>query len=332
MPVVTHSSYVSPFWLRNGHLQTIWPVLFRNPPLPALWRERLETPDGDFIDIDHMTACAGVRSHRVAILSHGLEGDSRRRYMMGMAEVLGRRGWDVVARNFRGCSGVPNRKLSLYHSGETDDLHLVVEYCAALGYATIVLIGFSMGGNQTLKYLGERHRVIPPEVRAAVGISVPCDLEGAADVLSRPSRAPYMAYFLRSLRQKIAGKHELFPHRVNIDGLERIRTFKEFDDRYTAPLHGFASAEDYWRQSGCLRLLRHIDVPCLLINAADDPFLSPGCYPSRIAESNKAITLEMPLWGGHVGFVTPGRPFYWSEKRAADFLDQVCGARTENVH
>ena len=141
-----------------------------------------------------------------------------------------------------------------------------------------------------------------------------------------------MAYFLRSLRLKIAGKHELFPHRVNIDGLERIRTFKEFDDRYTAPLHGFASAEDYWRQSGCLRLLHHIDVPCLLINATDDPFLSPGCYPSRIAESNKAITLEMPSWGGHVGFVTPGRPFYWSEKRAADFLDQACGARTESVH
>ena len=117
MPVVTRSSYVSPLWLRNGHLQTIWPVLFRNPPLPALWRERLETPDGDFIDIDHITACAGVRSHRVAILSHGLEGDSRRRYMIGMAEVLTRRGWDVVARNFRGCRRCPRPRFHLLLTG-----------------------------------------------------------------------------------------------------------------------------------------------------------------------------------------------------------------------
>ena len=127
MPVVNHSSYNSPIWLRNGHLQTIWPVLFRNPPLPSLWRERLETPDGDFIDIDHIPACAGIRSGRVAILSHGLEGNSTRRYMLGMAEALNRRGWDVVARNFRGCSGEMNHTLQLYHGGETNDLHLVVQ-------------------------------------------------------------------------------------------------------------------------------------------------------------------------------------------------------------
>ena len=196
MPVVNHSSYNSPIWLRNGHLQTIWPVLFRNPPLPSLWRERLETPDGDFIDIDHIPACAGIRSGRVAILSHGLEGNSTRRYMLGMAEALNRRGWDVVARNFRGCSGEMNHTLPLYHGGETDDLHLVVQYCVSLGYGSIVLVGFSMGGNQTLKYLGERDRAIPSQVSAAVAVSVPCDMEGAAEVLSLPSRAPYMAYFL----------------------------------------------------------------------------------------------------------------------------------------
>ena len=180
MPVVNHSSYNSPIWLRNGHLQTIWPVLFRNPPLPSLWRERLETPDGDFIDIDHIPACAGIRSGRVAILSHGLEGNSTRRYMLGMAEALNRRGWDVVARNFRGCSGEMNHTLPLYHGGETDDLHLVVQYCVSLGYGSIVLVGFSMGGNQTLKYLGERDRTIPSQVSAAVAVSVPCDMEGSA--------------------------------------------------------------------------------------------------------------------------------------------------------
>ena len=331
MPVVNHSSYNSPIWLRNGHLQTIWPVLFRNPPLPSLWRERLETPDGDFIDIDHIPACAGIRSGRVAILSHGLEGNSTRRYMLGMAEALNRRGWDVVARNFRGCSGEMNHTLPLYHGGETDDLHLVVQYCVSLGYGSIVLVGFSMGGNQTLKYLGERDRTIPSQVSAAVAVSVPCDMEGAAEVLSLPSRAPYMAYFLRTLRRKVEEKHSRFPDLIDIDGLDRIRTFSEFDDRYTAPLHGFDSARHYWRESGCLRFLEHIDVPFLLINASDDPFLSPDCYPNRIAEANAAMTLEMPPWGGHVGFVTPGQDLYWSEKRAADVLEYICGSVHEVI-
>ena len=325
MPVVNRSSYVSPVWLRNGHLQTIWPVLFRNPPLPALWRERLETPDGDFIDIDHIPALAGIRASRVAILSHGLEGDSRKRYMLGMAKALNFHGWDVVSRNFRGCSGEPNRKISLYHSGETDDLHLVVEHCADMGYQTIVLVGFSMGGNQTLKYLGEEERVVPAQVRAAVAISVPCDMEGSAHVLSRPSRAPYMAYFLRTLRLKMEVKHALFPDLIDITDLARIRTFHDFDNRYTAPLHGFVSAHQYWQESGCLRVLQKIDVPFLLINASDDPFLSRGCYPRHIAETNRAMTLEMPHWGGHVGFVSVGEEVYWSEIRAAEYLDAICG-------
>ncbi len=324
MPVVNCSTYNSPLWLRNGHIQTIWPVLFRNPPLPALWRTRLETPDGDFIDVDHIPACAGLRAPRVAILSHGLEGNSRRRYMLGMAQSLTSRGWDVVARNFRGCSGEMNRTLPLYHGGETEDLHQVVRYCVTLGYASIALVGFSMGGNQTLKYLGERERTIPPQVRAAVGISVPCDMEGAAEILSLPSRAPYMAYFLRSLREKIIRKHEQFPHEINVDGLDAIHTFNEFDERYTAPLHGFSSARHYWRDSGCLRFLDNINIPFLLVNAADDPFLSPGCYPLQTAASNPFMTLEMPQWGGHVGFVTLFKELYWSENRAADFLDQTC--------
>ena len=192
-------------------------------------------------------------------------------------------------------------------------------------------MGFSMGGNQTLKYLGERDRAIPSQVSAAVAVSVPCDMEGAAEVLSLPSRAPYMAYFLRTLRRKVEEKHSRFPDRIDIDGLDRIRTFSEFDDRYTAPLHGFDSARHYWRESGCLRFLEHIDVPFLLINASDDPFLSPDCYPSRIAEANAAMTLEMPPWGGHVGFVTPGQELYWSEKRAADFLEYICGSVHEVI-
>lgn len=330
MPVV-QSSYTAPLWLRNGHVQTIWPALFRNPPLPALWRERLETPDGDFVDIDHMSAVAGIRSHRLAILSHGLEGNSRRRYMLGMAQALNRAGWDVASRNFRGCSGEPNRMISLYHSGETEDLDLVIRHCERLGYGIIVLVGFSMGGNQTLKYLGEQ-RTVPASVRAAVGISVPCDMEGAAYVLSQPSRAPYMAYFLRTLRLKMEVKHALFPELIDITDLAHIRTFHEFDNRYTAPLHGFVSAHQYWQESGCARVLENIDIPFLLLNAEDDPFLSPGCSPRRIAEKNRAMTLEIARWGGHVGFVLPGDT-YWSEQRTVAFLERICGKpRPETAH
>ena len=332
MPVVNHSSYNSPIWLRNGHLQTIWPVLFRNPPLPSLWRERLETPDGDFIDIDHIPACAGIRSGRVAILSHGLEGNSTRRYMLGMAEALNRRGWDVVARNFRGCSGEMNHTLQLYHGGETNDLHLVVQYCISLGYGSIVLVGFSMGGNQTLKYLGERDRAIPSQVSAAVAVSVPCDMEGAAEVLSLPFPGSVHGLFSADAAGgRIEEKHSRFPDRNRYRRARPHPYVQRIRRSLYRPLHGFDSARHYWRESGCLRFLEHIDVPFLLINASDDPFLSPDCYPSRIAEANAAMTLEMPPWGGHVGFVTPGQELYWSEKRAADFLEYICGSVHEVI-
>ncbi len=322
MPLVEQSSYTAPVWLHNGHLQTLWAAFFRRPPLPYLRRERLETPDGDFFDIDRIPAVPGTQASRVAILSHGLEGHSRRGYMLATARALNLRGWDVVARNFRGCSGEPNRKLRLYHSGETDDLALTVRACEASGYTTIGLVGFSMGGNQTLKYTGEN--VLPSSVGAAVGVSVPCDLEGAAQVLSLPSRALYMASFLRTLRDKLRLKKERFPDALDLTGLESIRTFHEFDERFTAPMHGFRSALHYWRESGCINVLEAIRIPALLINALDDPFLSEGCYPERTAAANPALTLEMPRWGGHVGFVCTGRKTEWMAGRIADFLEQVC--------
>ena len=179
--------------------------------------------------------------------------------MLGMAEALNRRGWDVVARNFRGCSGEMNHTLPLYTRG-TDDLHLGRAVLRLPRYGSIVLVGFSMGGNQTLKYLGERDRTIPSQVSAAVAVSVPCDMEGAAEVLSLPPGLR-TCLFPTELRRKVEEKHSRFPDRIDIDGLDRIRTFSEFDDRYTAPLHGFDSARHYWRESGCLRFLEHIDVP-----------------------------------------------------------------------
>lgn len=180
-----------------------------------------------------------------------------------------------------------------------------------------------MGGNQTLKYLGENRNLVPAEVRGAVVFSVPCDLPGAAEVLDRPGNAVYMRYFMRTLRQKVRRKHETWPELYPLDGLDAIRTFGEFDQRYTAPVHGFASARDYWEKAACLRHLSNIRIPTLLVNAGNDPFLSPGCTPIAFARTHDYFWLETPGCGGHVGFTTTGGGAYWSETRAVRFFQPL---------
>lgn len=320
MPVLPHSSYRAPRWLPGAHAQTIFPSLFRHmAPLPFT-RSRLETPDGDSILLD--TLLAGPEPAKtVVVLSHGLEGDSRRKYIRGMCRVFTSLGWDCVSRNFRACGGEMNRLPGMYHSGQTEDIHSVVEHVIAGGYESVLLVGFSMGGNQTLKYLGENPDRVPSRVRGAAAFSVPCHLPGAAVVLDKPGNAIYMRHFMRTLHKKVRQKHASFPELYPLDGLERVRTFAEFDSRYTAPVHGFASAADYWERSACLPHLGGIRVPALLVNAKNDPFLSERCYPVAEAGRNPALTLEMPEQGGHVGFCSPlGRGAYWSEERAAGFF------------
>jgi predicted alpha/beta-fold hydrolase len=230
-------------------------------------------------------------------------------------------GWDVAARNFRACGGEMNLSPGMYHSGQTADLHCVVLHCLTCGYGRILLVGFSMGGNQILKYLGEYPAGVPEEVRGAAVFSVPCDLPGAARALDQPRNALYMRHFLGTLRDKVRLKHSLYPELYPLGGLDRIRTFAEFDQRYTAPAHGFASAEDYWEKAASLPHLAGIRVPTLLVNAANDPFLSPACFPRAVAGKNPFLTLEIPPQGGHVGFTprTGGRE-YWSETRAVEFF------------
>ena len=326
MPLIEPSSYTPPLFLRNGNLLTMWGGKIRRPTLrwePFFTSFRLNMPDGDFFDVDYLPAHHGNLSDKLAILSHGLEGNSRRTYMRCMAEVFRKAGWDVFARNFRGCSGEENRTAGMYHSGQTEDLHHTVMYGISRGYKRIVLVGFSMGGNQTLRYLGEDPGRVPTCVAAGVGISVPCDLEGAAKLLDLPSRRIYMEYFMHTLRRKMRAKAKRFPELFNISGLARIHTFSEFDNRYTAPLHGFASAEDYYRRTSCVSVLHNIRVPTLLLNAADDPFLSPGCYPREFAAGSPLFTLEIPAHGGHVGFVGPDPDCYWSEKRTIEFVETI---------
>ena len=324
MPILA-SDYRPPFWLRNGHVNTMWPVLFRRVAPLALRRTRLEMDDGDFVDLDIAYAHGDDRARhgrRAVILSHGLEGNTRRKYMLGMAHTLLAAGWDVVGRNMRGCSGEPARFPVKYHMGETGDVHEIARYCEAQGWETLVLGGFSMGGGQTLKYLGEDPERVPAAVKAGFGISVPCDLVGASRRLSSPECAIYMKYFLRTMLPRMrvmAARHKNFP---SLEGLERIRTFDEFDERFTAPLNGFASALDYWTRCGCLPHVGNIRVPTLVINAQDDPFLTPSCTPHEQARRSGHLHLVTPRHGGHVGFAGSA-PHYWTESRVAQFLQSL---------
>jgi uncharacterized protein len=306
-------SYRASIFLRGGHLQTIYPSLFRQVAQVTTQHERLELADGDFLDLDWVA----TGRDRLAIISHGLEGSSRGADIQGMAAALHRRGWDVLAWNFRGCSGEPNRLLKFYHSGATEDLDHVIRHALATHPASrIDLIGFSLGGNVTLKYLGERE--VSPRLHRAVAYSVPCSLGCSSTQLSRPSNQLYMRRFLQKMRMKLAAKQSLFPHDIDLKGFEKIRSFREFDDRYTAPLHGFRDAEDYWECSSSSSFLPKISIPTLLVNAVNDPFLGPLCYPREEAIHSVCFHLELPADGGHMGF--SGGLEYWSETRAAEFL------------
>lgn len=319
MPLILESSYRAPLWLPGGHAQTIFPALFRRVKRCTRRAERLELADGDFIDLEW----AGQGSTRLAILSHGLEADLKTGYIQGMAAALVRRGWDVLAWNFRGCGGEPNRLLRMYHSGATEDLHAVVLHALENHPAdSIDLIGFSLGGNLTLKYLGERPSELPREIRRAVAFSVPCDLACSSRQLATASNRIYMERFLVAMRSKIHAKKLMFPDQLDLTGLERIRTFQEFDDRYTAPIHGFRDAEDYWKRNSSRQFLPAIQIPTLLVNAENDPFLGPGCYPHQEASASGCFHFEAPPTGGHVGFTAFGNGGeYWSETRALEFLD-----------
>lgn len=312
----------APFWLRNGHAQSIWPSLFRRVALYDPVVETIPTPDDDELWLDWYRQGAG----RLVVISHGLEGHSRRPYVLGLARALLSEGWDVLAWNFRSCGGVMNHQPRFYHSGATGDLDVVVRHGLAQGYGTVALAGFSMGGNLTLQYLGEQGEQVDSRIAGAVTFSVPCDLAGGADVLARPSRRLYMSRFINDLKPKMAEKARRFPDQIAMEGYDNIRSFHQFDERYTAPLHGFDSARDYWYRASSLYRLKHIRVPALVVNAADDPFLSADCYPDSRKVLGPCTRLETPRHGGHVGFVQSHPDgWYWSEQRAVDFLKQVAG-------
>jgi predicted alpha/beta-fold hydrolase len=319
VPLVSESSYRSPLFFSNPHVQTVFPSVFRKVPGVAYVRERVNTPDDDFVDVD----LSLIGAKRVAIVLHGLEGNSERSYVLGIVKALNKGGWDAAALNFRGCSGEPNRQLRFYHSGDTGDLRTVAAHLEATrGYGTMALVGFSLGGNVVLKYLGELGEEAQSRIHGAVAMSVPCDLTSGSQELDKRSNTLYMKRFLKMLREKIRMKMLVKPGAINDDGYEQIKNFKDFDDRYTAPLFGFQNAYDYWEKASSKPFLPSIAVPTLLINAADDPFLAPPCYPNEEALANPNLFMEVPPHGGHVGFVTfNAGGEYWSERRTVEFLN-----------
>jgi uncharacterized protein len=322
--------YRPAWWLPGRHLRTLWGRLGRQLPVIATRRERLETPDGDVLELDRLDRHLAT-APRLVIL-HGLEGTPQSRYARGMLAEAARRGWGADLMYFRSCAGTLNRARRLYHSGETGDLAFVVEHLVRqYEQAPLVFAGFSLGGNVLLKWLGERGADLPAQVRGAAAVSVPFDLARGARHIGQGFARLYESSFLRSLKRKTLAKLEQYPDLADPARLARSRSIYEFDDAVTAPVHGFRTADDYYARSSSLGYLAAVRVPTLLLSAVDDPFLPPDVLGEvrAIAAHVPALTLEFVPRGGHVGFVMgpPWRPFYYAEWRVAEFLAGVLDTR-----
>jgi uncharacterized protein len=310
-------------WLPGAHAQTIGGRLLRRRKPPSFERERVELPDGDFVDLDHPLFDAPADAP-VVVVTHGLEGSARRGYAINVYHELAACGIRAVGMNFRSCSGEPNRNLRFYHSGDTADLAFVLHLLADRHPgAALGVIGFSLGGNVLLKLLGELGEEARSLVAAAVAVSVPYDLSASADALdaTRMGRF-YTARFLSSLIAKAEVKAALMGDICDVSRIRAARSFREFDDAATAPMHGFDSAADYYARSSSRAFLARIRVPTLLLHAANDPFLPAALFPHAEAAANPFIDAALTPAGGHVGFVE-GMPWsirFWAEEQAAAFI------------
>lgn len=304
----------------NGHLETILPAITRKVNEVNYERERINTSDEDFLDLDWL-----IRGSKdLIIISHGLEGDSHRPYVKGMAKAFYQDQFDVLAWNYRGCSGEVNKKLRFYHSGATDDLDEVIDHSIKKGYQRIYLIGFSLGGNITLKYLGEKGAKINPKIKGGVTFSVPLNLHSSCITISKRSNFIYSKRFLINLKKKVKVKFEKMPDQLDVSKLDEIQTLIAFDDNYTAPIHGFKDAVHYYESCSSINFLDSIAVPTLIVNALNDPFLADDCYPHEALQQHTYVKLETPKRGGHVGFTAFNEEkLYWSEKRAVSFVKEL---------
>lgn len=318
MPVID-SNYKPPFWAKKSFVSTVFSGLARQVNGVVQTRERLELTDGDFLDLDW--SYAEKPSQKVIILLHGLEGSAQRPYITGPAKLFNQNGIDACAVNFRSCSGETNRLYRSYHSGATEDLEAVISHVLSKDkYKDIYIKGISLGANLALKYAGERDE-IPTELKAIIAVSTPCDLKGSCGELLSLKNKHYAIRFLDHLKKKLKPKLEQFPENITLADFNKIKSLIDFDHIYTAKAHGFKDAYDYYAQASCLQFLPNVKVPSLIINALNDSFLSHGCYPVKEAKHNPDLFLEMPKYGGHVGFIDKGN-IYYNEHRALEFINQ----------
>lgn len=300
-------------------VNTIYAAIFRKVKLPPPVRERIQLADGDFLDLDW--SYTKTPTNHLVIMLHGLAGNSDRPYMKGMIRTFNRGGWDALAMNFRGCSEELNRFFRSYHGGATNDLDEVIKHVMKTReYTSISLIGFSLGGNVVLKYLGE-DRIVPSKVKAAVAVSVPCDLAGSLEEIDRFRNFIYARRFELKLKSQLRVRVQKFPNHITTKEIKMCNSLRDIDELYTSRAHGFENADDYYRRNSSLQFLAGIDRPVLLINSRDDSFLCNSSYPEKIANDSDYLYLEVPLYGGHVGFVLPGPEFY-HERKARDFLNK----------
>ena len=306
----------NPLWyLKNRHLQTILPSIV-HPPSPILGEERLELDDGDFIDLRWTRA----RAPQVLLILHGLEGSANSHYAKRILNYCDQHEISAVLMHFRGCSGEPNRLLRSYHSGETGDLAQVISHLKQKGINQIALLGYSLGGNVTLKYMGEGPT--DPAVCCAVAVSVPLRLDVCANTMDRGFAKIYQTSLLRRLIKKAQTKQELLEASVrNFPDPATMRNFRQFDGAFTAPIHGFDSAEHYYESCSSRQFLGSIDKPTLILQSADDPFMTVEVLPDK-QELSSLVELELSSHGGHVGFVSGKgmRPQAWLESRIHRFL------------
>lgn len=323
MPFIEHSNYPGPpAWQYNGHLQTIAPGILRRVQGVEYQREKITTPDDDFLDLDWIRR----GSRRLVILTHGLEGDSSRHYIRGAAKLFSQNGWDVLAWNCRSCSGEMNRAFRMYHHGDIDDIGTVVNHVMQSGdYRFIALVGYSMGANITMKYLGVLGESVPFAIRAAAVFSAPCDLESGAEVLDRWDNFFYYQRFMRALVRKIRQKNIQFPGRLDLSKLRLIRRWRDFDEYFSAPICGYRDAADFYRNASAKNFIPGIRIPTLLVNTKNDPILTPACMPVELARQHPFFHFEMPEHGGHCGFQNrDDGEFFWSEQRAFEFVSSFC--------
>lgn len=326
-------AYRPAWWLPGPHMRTIWAKFFRRRPSLPLRRERWDTPDGDFVDLHRLDSRAG---HPRLLMLHGLEGSLRSHYALGTLQEAWRRGWAADFLVFRSCGDEPNHQPRFYHSGDTFDLDFVVgRLIQAEPDRRIVIAGVSLGGNVLLKWLGELGDGVPRQVKAAAAVSVPFDLARGSRHIGQGFARVYERHFLRSLRRKAHEKRTRYPELLDADAIDGARSMYEWDNKITAPVHGFRDAIDYYTRSSSLGFLARIRLPTLLLSAVDDPFLPSAVLDDvrAIAQKNPALHTEFVAKGGHVGFVTGRAPWsalYYAEWRVVSWLEERLAMNDES--